>query len=59
MYLPFKKKASHQTHMPKLGNGNRSAKEAEPEAAIRRQQTQLHCLLRAAVTKYFSPSGVL
>lgn len=28
------KKSSHQTHTPKRGNGNRSAKEAEPEAPI-------------------------
>lgn len=28
------KKSSHQIHTPKLGNGNRSAKEAEPEAPI-------------------------
>lgn len=37
VHIPFKAKASHQTHMPKLENGSRSTKEAEPEAAILRK----------------------
>ena len=37
VHIPLKAKASHQTHMPKLENGSRSTKEAEPEAAILRK----------------------
>lgn len=39
IYFSFRTKASHQAHVPKLGNGSRAAQKAKPEAAILTQAT--------------------
>lgn len=56
----FRTTASHQNRLPKLGNESRSAKEAEPKAAIitRVGSLKFFSLSEAAVTKALSLSLV-